>query len=286
MENRTVSQRKSLVSDEKSLSHRRQCHLLSINRSSLYYKLIGENEENLSVMRLMDEIHMEDPSYGVLRMQDALAEHGLVVNHKRVRRLMRKMCINALYPKRNLSKLGKAKYIHPYLLRNLKIIRPNQVWAIDISYIPMKKGFMYLTAVIDLYSRYLVGWQLSNSLEAETQTELINELVKIYGKPEIINSDQGSQYTSEQWVSCLREHQISISMDGKGRATDNAFIERFFRSIKYDYIYLNPAGSGIELYQGIKNYVNKYNNRKHQGIKRQKPINLYTFENQLQLKSA
>jgi|26BtaG_2_1085354.scaffolds.fasta_scaffold26117_2 putative transposase len=286
MENRTVSQRKSLVSDEQNLSHRKQCELLGINRSSLYYNPIGESKENLSVMRLMDEIHMEEPSYGVLRMQDELAEHGLVVNHKRVRRLMRKMCINALYPKRNLSKLGKAKYIHPYLLRDLKVKRPNQVWAIDISYIPMEKGFMYLTAVIDLYSRYLVGWQLSNSLEAETQTELINELVETYGKPEIINSDQGSQYTSEQWVGCLKEHQIKISMDGKGRATDNAFIERFFRSIKYDYIYLSPAGSGIELYQGIKKYVKKYNNRKHQGIKRQKPINLYTFEKQVQLKSA
>lgn len=286
MENRTVSQRKSLVRKEKNLSQRRQCELLDIYRSSLYYTPLGESDENLSVMRLMDEIHMEDPAYGVLRMQDELAEHGLVVNHKRVRRLMRKMCINALYPKRNLSKLGKAKYIHPYLLRNLKITRPNQVWAINISYIPMEKGFMYLTAVIDLYSRYLVGWQLSNSLEAETQTELINELIGIYGKPDIINSDQGSQYTSEQWVSCLKDHQISISMDGKGRATDNAFIERFFRSIKYDYIYLSPASSGIELYQGIRKYVKKYNNRKHQGIKRQKPINLYNFENPVQLKSA
>lgn len=286
MENRTVSQRKSLVSKEENLSHRRQCELLEINRSSLYYKPIGEGEENLSAMRLIDQIHLENPAYGVLRMQDELAERGLIANHKRVRRLMRKMCINALYPKRNLSKLGKAKYVHPYLLRDLKITRPNQVWATDISYIPMEKGFMYLTAVIDLYSRYLVGWQLSNSLEAETQTELITELVELYGKPEIINSDQGSQYTSEQWVSCLKEHQISISMDGKGRATDNAFIERFFRSIKYDYIYLSPARTGLELYQGLKNYVKKYNNRKHQGIKRKKPIHLYTFDKQIHLKSA
>ncbi len=286
MENRTISQRKSMACKDKNLSHRRQCDLLGVNRSSLYYKPLGESQENLLVMRLMDEIHMDNPAYGVLRMQDELAEHGLVVNHKRVRRLMRKMCINALYPKQNLSKLGKAKYIHPYLLRGLKITRPNQVWAIDISYIPMKKGFMYLTAVIDLYSRYLVGWQLSNSLEAETQTELINELIGLHGKPEIINSDQGSQYTSEQWISCLNHHQIKISMDGKGRATDNAFIERFFRSIKYDYIYLNPEKSGIHLYQGIKKYVNKYNNRKHQGIKRNKPINLFTFDKHAQLKSA
>src|SRR5690554_2167887 len=286
MENRTVSQRKSLISHEKNLSQRRQCDLLSISRSSLYYKPLGESNENLLVMRLMDEIHMENPAYGVLRMQDELAERKPVVNHKRVRRLMRKMCNNALNPKRNLSKLGKAKYIRPYLLRNLKITRPNQVWAIDISYIPMKKGFMYLTAVIDLYSRYLVGWQLSNSLEAETQTELINDLVQRYGKPEIINSDQGSQYTSEQWISCLQNHQIKISMDGKGRATDNSFIERFFRSIKYDYIYLNPAKTGVELYQGIKKYIEKYNNRKHQGVKRIKPICLYNQKQILHLKSA
>lgn len=145
---------------------------------------------------------------------------------------------------------------------------------------------MYLTAVIDLYSRYLVGWQLSNSLEAETQTELINDLVQRYGKPEIINSDQGSQYTSEQWISCLQNHQIKISMDGKGRATDNSFIERFFRSIKYDYIYLNPAKTGVELYQGIKKYIEKYNNRKHQGVKRIKPICLYNQKQILHLKSA
>lgn len=275
-----------MISTHKSLSHRRQCELLEINRSSLYYKPLGESAENLSIMRLIDRIHTEHPSFGVLRLQDELSEHNLFINHKRVRRLMRKMGIQAIYPKRNLSRLGKAEYIRPYLLRGLEVVRPNQVWAIDISYIPMKKGFMYLTAVIDLYSRYLVGWQLSNSLEAETQTELINDLVQRYGKPEIINSDQGSQYTSEQWISCLQDHQIKISMDGKGRATDNSFIERFFRSIKYDYIYLNPSETGVELYQGIKKYIEKYNNRKHQGVKRIKPICLYSQKQMLHLKSA
>jgi len=229
---------------------------------------------------------MEHPSFGVLRLQDELSEHNLLVNHKRVRRLMRKMGISAIYPKQNLSRIGKAEYIRPYLLRGLDVTRPNQVWAIDISYIPMKKGFLYLTAVIDLYSRYLVGWQLSNSLEAETQTELIDDLIQHYGKPEIINSDQGSQYTSDQWISCLQGHQIKISMDGKGRATDNSFIERFFRSIKYDYIYLNPAESGVELYQGIKKYIESYNNRKHQGVNRLKPICLYNQKQILHLRSA
>ncbi len=139
------------------------------------------------------------------------------------------MNINAVYPKPNLSKLGRAKYIHPYLLRGLNINRPNQVWSIDITYIPMRKGFMYLTAVIDVYSRYLLGWQLSNSLDKETQTELVEELFDKYGTPEIINSDQGSQYTSNNWINCLKEHQVKISMDGKGRALNNIYIERFWR---------------------------------------------------------
>lgn len=287
MEDRTVKDRLQLVKPKDTkLSQRKQCDLLAINRSSLYYRPLGETALNLELMERIDKIHLKNPSFGVLRIEDELEEQGYKVNHKRVRRLMRKMAINAIFPKQNLSKLGKAKYIHPYLLRGLKIERPNQVWAIDISYIPMKKGFMYLTAVIDVYSRYLLGWQISNSLEKETQTELIEELIEQYGAPEIINSDQGSQYTSNNWVNCLKRHQVKISMDGKGRATDNTFIERFFRTIKYDHIYLNPAESGIELYQGIDGFIKGYNRRKHQGINRQKPIDLYKFENQNQLKSA
>lgn len=287
MEDLSGKERCCLVdSGSTNLSQRRQCELLSVNRSSLYYSPLGESELNLELMEKIDKINLKQPSFGVLRIQDELEEQGHEVNHKRVRRLMGKMAINAIYPKRNLSKLGKAKYIHPYLLRALEITRANQVWAIDISYIPMKKGFMYLTAVIDVYSRYLLGWQISNSLEKETQTELIEELIERYGKPEIINSDQGSQYTSKNWVSCLKEHGVKISMDGKGRATDNAFIERFFRSIKYDYIYLNPAESGIELYKGIDQFIEGYNRRKHQGINRKKPINLYKFEKQNQLRST
>jgi len=277
MEKRTVEERKHLVEREhKEISIRRQSKLLSINRSSLYYKPIGESEENLKLMGLMDGLYLEDPTLGVLGMQDELDERGQRVNEKRIRRLLRKMAIEAIYPKRNLSRLGKAKYIHPYLLRHLKIERPNQVWAIDITYIPMKHGFMYLTAVIDLYSRYLVGWQISNSMEKETQTELIAALIARYGKPEIINSDQGSQYTCEHWVSFLKENGIRISMDGKGRATDNAFIERFFRTLKQKHVYLNPASNGLQLYKGIEQFIKKYNNnRRHQGIGRRKPVELY-----------
>jgi len=275
MENRTVKERKSLVEKGHSLSIRRQSELLEINRSSLYIKPLGERKENLDLMAQMDRLYMQDPTLGVLGMQDELLDKGWNVNHKRIRRLLRKMGIEAIYPKRNLSKLGKAKYIHPYLLRHLKIERPNQVWAIDITYIPMVNGFMYLTAVIDLYSRFIVGWQISNSLEKETQTELLIDCFRKYGKPEIINSDQGSQYTSEHWVSFLKENSVKISMDGKGRATDNAFIERFFRTLKQKYVYLYPPKDGSDLYQGTKKFMEYYNNRRHRGIQRNRPSQLY-----------
>jgi putative transposase len=227
-------------------------------------------------MKLIDCHNILHPYKGVLQMQDYLGFEGYSINEKRVRRLMRKMCIEAMYPKVNLSRLGKAKYIRPYLLRHLDIVRPNQVWAIDISYIPMKKGFMYLTAVIDWYSRCIVGWQLSNTLEAETQTELVKKLIDKHGKPEIINSDQGSQYTCSNWINTMKMLGISISMDGRGRATDNAVIERFFRTIKQEQIYLNPEEKVNQLKQGLAKYISYYNTeRTHQGIDRNIPINLY-----------
>src|SRR5699024_236090 len=205
----------------RNISQRKQCKLLSISRGGLYYKPLGESDLNLKLMRMIDEINLEEPAFGVLRLQDELEERGYKVNVKCIRRLRNKMGIKTIYPKRNLSKLGKAKYIHPYLLRNLKIERSNQVWAIDITYIPMRKGFMYLTAVIDVYSRYILGWQLFNSMDKENQTELIEELFERYGTPEILNSDQGIQYTCPNWIECLKGHGVTISMDGKGRALDN-----------------------------------------------------------------
>jgi putative transposase len=265
-----------MVKPQANLSQRKQCELLSVSRSSLYITPNPESEENLRLMEMMDIHALDHPTKGVLQMQDYLSDEGLIVNAKRIRRLLRLMGLVAIYPKRNLSKLGKAEYIHPYLLRDYTVTRANEVWAIDISYVRMKKGFMYLTAVIDLYSRYIVGWQLSNSLEAKTQTNLIKELILEKGKPYIINSDQGSQYTSEEWVSFLNDNEIQISMDGKGRATDNAFVERFFRTIKQEYIYLYPADLVYELREGIESYVKYYNtNRSHQGIDRQKPHDLY-----------
>ncbi len=265
-----------MIKQEATLSQRKQCELLCVSRSSLYIKPKGESEENIVLMKKIDQHHLDHPYKGVLQMQDYLKSEGYKVNEKRVRRLMRKMAIYPIYPKVNLSKLGKAKYIHPYLLRDLKITKANQVWGIDISYIPMARGFMYLTVVIDWYSRMVIGWQLSNTLEKETQTELVEELIKDYGKPEIINSDQGSQYTCENWVNFLKGKRIKISMDGKGRATDNAIVERFFRTIKQECVYIKPTEKVRELREIIKEYIHYYNQKRtHQGIERKIPVNLY-----------
>lgn len=271
-----MSQRRDLVEKDHDLSIRQQCDALSIHRSGLYYSPRGEKAENLKIMRIMDEHYLEHPTEGVIRMRDMLLAMGFVVNHKRVRRLLRLMGLMAIYPKKNLSKLGLKKYIHPYLLKGLDISRPNQVWSIDITYIPMKNGFMYLTAIIDVYSRYIVGWGLSNTLEAEASLSVLKQAIKDHGKPEIINSDQGSQFTCEQWVEYLKKNDIKISMDGKGRAIDNIFIERFWRSLKYDHVYIYPASDGIELYQGIKKHINYYNHElPHQGIDHRVPVKLY-----------
>jgi len=183
-----VSDRLQMVKREEKLSIRCQCDLVSVNRGSFYYQPLGETEENLKIMRLMDEHYLRRPTEGVIRMRDFLLALGIVANHKRVRRLLRLMGIMAIYPKKNLSRLGQAKYIKPYLLRDLKITRPNQVWAIDITYIPMPKGFLYLTAIIDIYSRYVVGWGISNSLDASCSLNVTREAIKRYGKPEIIVS--------------------------------------------------------------------------------------------------
>lgn len=276
MEGRDMSELKELVSEQDQLSIRRQCDLLGVNRSSLYYKPQGESDYNLRLMRLMDEYHLAHPTYGVLQMQDYLTREGFQVNHKRVRRLMRLMGINVIYPGRNLSKLGHAKYIRPYLLRGLKIDRPNQVWQIDITYIPMAKGFMYLVAIIDVYSRFVVGWDITNSLDAENPLAVLKQAIDRYGKPEIINSDQGSQFTCALWTQYVEQTEIRISMDGKGRAIDNIFVERLWRTVKRDHVYLYPANNGLELFHGLNDFFTFYNTRKtHQGIGRQIPVELY-----------
>lgn len=268
--------KKELILNQKdtSLSIRNQCDLLNVSRSSLYYKPIGEKPENLEIMQIMDKHILEEPTAGVLTMQSMLEDKDIKASYERVRRLMRKANIRPIYPRRHLTVLGEKKYVHPYLLKDLKIERANQVWEIDITYVPMHKGFMYLTAIIDVYSRAIMAWGLSNTLDAQASLEVVKQAIKTKGKPEILNSDQGSQFTCLAYVVLLKEEGIRISMDGKGRALDNIYIERFWRTIKYQHIFLNPADDGITLYRGIKKWMDKYHNKNHQGIN-QKPIEKY-----------
>jgi len=268
--------KKQLILKTKSseLSLRKQCDLMSISRSSLYYKPLGESSENLEIMQIMDKHILEEPTAGVLTMQSMLQDRGIKAGYERVRRLMRKANIRPIYPRHHLTVLGEKKYVYAYLLKDLAIVRPNQVWEIDITYIPMKQGFMYLTAIIDVYSRAIMAWGLSNTLDAQASLEVVKKAIKNNGKPEILNSDQGSQFTCFQYVNLLKQEQIRISMDGKGRALDNIYIERFWRTIKYQHIYLNPAQDGITLYKGIKKWLDRYHHRNHQGIN-QKPSEKY-----------
>jgi putative transposase len=265
-----------MIDMKSQLSIRAQCELLGLHRSVLYYQAVSETEENLRIMRLLDERYLKYPTEGVLQMQDYLRSQGYIVNHKRVRRLLRKMGLMAIYCKPNLSRLGKAQYIYPYLLKNLSITQSNQVWQIDITYIPMAKGFMYLVAIIDVYSRFVVGWDISNNMDSDWVLEILQATLTLHGKPQIINSDQGSQFTCKKWIEYLKEQQILISMDGRGRAIDNVYIERLWRTVKYEYIYITPPEDGWQLYQGLKEFFERYNYQKcHQGVGRQLPVSLY-----------
>lgn len=267
--------RKDLVNlKNKKLSIRKQCNLLSINRGVLYYQPVGESALNLELMRLMDPHLLEYPTEGVKSLVYFLEDQGYTVNPKRVRRLFKVMGHRTQYRLRNLTKQGLAQYIKPYLLRNLKITKANQVWCTDITYIPMRSGFMYLTAIIDVYSRKILSWGLSNSMTKDWCISVLLEAIETYGKPEIVNSDQGSQYTSKKWTEVLTNQGIKISMDGKGRATDNAWIERFWKTIKVNYIYLNPENNGLELYRGIQKYIAYYHLKTHHTTK-QKPSQRY-----------
>lgn len=252
------------------------CKYLGLTRSTFYYKPKGETPENLCIMEKIDKFFLEHPTTGVKKMTGYLRNEGFAVNEKRVRRLMRKMCLMAIYPQKSLSKGGAPKYFHPYLLRHLDITHRNQVWSTDISYIPMKDGFMYLYAVIDVFTRYIVGWRLSNTLTATNAYELMRECIRVHGAPEIVNSDQGSQYTTKDWQDLLTSYGIQVSMDGRGRCKDNIWIERFWRSIKQEYIYLNPAENVSELRSGIADYVKFYNyERPHQSLDNFTPASFY-----------
>lgn len=260
------------------LSIVKQCNLLSIHRSGLYYKAKEESALNLELMRLMDEHYLYHPFKGATRMHTWLRmDKGYEVNHKRIERLYYQiMGLRAIMPGKHTSRRHKAHKVYPYLLRNLKVERPNQVWATDITYIPMRKGSMYLVAIIDLHSRYVLNWSVSNTMDAQWCKEVLQEAIDLHGKPEIINTDQGSQFTSEVFTKCVLSNEIKLSMDGKGRAIDNVFIERLWRSVKYECIYLNPPDTGLDLYKLVDNYFKYYNNeRRHQGINNQIPINYF-----------
>lgn len=251
----------------KKLSISSQCELLSLNRSSLYYIPSGESVENLAIMRKLDEKYFSTPFYGALRLTAFLLTCGFNVNVKRVRRLMKMVKWQTIYREPHTTISEKTHYKYPYLLRGLKVERCNQVWAMDITYIPMKTGFMYLTAIIDLHSRYVVQWSLSNSMSAEWCTQVLQEAIKEHGVPEIFNTDQGSQFTSEVFINTLIANGIKISMDGKGRAIDNIFIERLWRTVKYENIYLNVYENGLYLWKGLEKYFQFYNQeRLHQSL--------------------
>ena len=276
-------ERFQMVDKTLPLSLRRQCDLLCVPRTNLYYKAQIESKVNLYIMRLMDEQYLKTPFYGFPRMLEHVrnACPTWIINSKRVYRLYKKMGLKSLLPGPHTSKPNpKASYKFPYLLKGLKIEKRNQVWASDITYIPMSAGYMFLYAIIDMDSRFITGWGLSNNMTNEWCTTITREALYKWGNPEIFNTDQGSQFTSESFIKLLQEHQIRISMDGKGRAIDNIFIERFWRTIKYEYVYINPANGGHELYDGIQEYMQFYNyERSHESIEKLTPAQKYGTEN-------
>lgn len=254
----------------------RQCELVDLARSSYYYTpMATESEENLKLMRKIDEFYLQRPFYGYRRMTGWLEEHGWQVNEKRVLRLMRLMGLQAVLPGPHTSRRHPQHPVYPYLLRGLKIRAPNEVWCSDITYIPMKRGFLYLVAVMDWFSRYVLAWELSNSLETAFCLDALERSLD-RGSPEIFNTDQGSQFTSEEFTGCLGDAGIRISMDGRGRATDNIFIERLWRSVKYEDIYLRDYIDGTHVRRGLERYFRFYNTeRKHQALEDRTPAEVH-----------
>jgi len=249
--------------------------LIELPRSSYYSHPIGITEAELEIMNRIDKIYTQYPFYGVRKINAEFRKTGMIYNHKRISRLMHLMGIEALIPKRNISKANKEHQIFPYLLKNVKVTGTNQVWSTDITYIPMYKGFAYLVAVIDWYSRYVLSWELSNTLDVYFCLNALDKALR-KGKPEIFNTDQGSQFTSKLYVQKILSQNINLSMDSKGRAFDNIFIERLWRSLKYEDIYLKDYQNMQELDKGLKNYFNFYNNQRgHQSLGYKTPVEIY-----------
>jgi putative transposase len=249
--------------------------LLGLNRSSLYYEAAGESAENLHLMRRIDEQYTQTPFYGWPRMTALLRRKGYAVNHKRVQRLMQKMGLQAIYPKPKTSLAAKEHQVYPYLLRGLTLTQPQQVWSADITYIPLRHGFMYLVAVIDWFSRYVLAWQLSNTLDSHFCVDAL-QLALCQGQPDIFNSDQGAQFTAAAFTTCLQQKGIRISMDGRGRALDNIFVERLWRSVKYEDIYLKDYVTVPALATGLDAYFQFYNDeRLHQSLAYRTPAEVH-----------
>jgi putative transposase len=257
------------------LSISRQCELLGLNRSSYYYEPRTETAENLALMRVIDQQYTDHPEFGSRRMAIWLGKQGHEVNRKRVQRLMRLMGLEAVYPKPKLSLPGQGHKVFPYLLRDVKIDRVDQVWSTDITYVPMPSGFMYLAAIIDWYSRYVIAWRLSNTLDGSFCLELLDEALG-QGRPEVFNTDQGVQFTAEAFTSRLLSAGVAVSMDGKGRCLDNVFVERLWRSVKYEEIYLRCHETVPQLSQGLARYFAFYNEeRPHQSLDYRTPGEIY-----------
>jgi putative transposase len=258
------------------LSVRRQCELLGLNRSSLYYEPVPQAEEDLRLMRLIDGYYTAWPCYGSRRMTRWLRGCGEAVNRKRVQRLMRLMGLEAIHPKPKLSTPDRGHRIYPYLLRGVSIERPDQVWSADITYVPLPSGFMYLAATIDWFSRYVLSWRLSNTLEGSFCLEMLDEALARGRRPEVCNTDQGVQFTAEAWTGRLESAGVAVSMDGRGRWLDNVFVERLWRSVKYEDIYVRGYEAVKDLAEGLKRYFGFYNGeRLHQSLGYRTPASVY-----------
>lgn len=262
--------------DHKRLSIARQCDLLTIQRSSYYYQPCAVSGKNLELMRLIDEQYLKTPCYGARQMARYLRRQGYCVSRKRIGRLMRMMGISAIYQKPNTSKPHPEHRIYPYLLGNLVIDRPNQVWCSDITYLPMRKGFLYLVAIMDWHSRKVLSWRVSNTLDSEFCCAALEEAMVRYGKPEIFNTDQGSQFTSSAFTDLLKDSGVAISMDGKGRWMDNVMIERLWRTLKYENIFLNCYETAKEVKEGLEKWIREYNQeRPHSSLDDRTPDEAY-----------
>lgn len=265
-----------MVDPHAAPSVRRQCELLRVSRSGLYYEPVPTSPEELAMMRRIDELHLKYPFYGSRKLSHELRAEGREANRKRVQRLMRLMGLEAMVPKPNTSEPHPEHPVYPYLLRGLAIFRANQVWATDITYIPMKAGFVYLVAIIDWYSRRVLSWRLSNTLDSSFCVEALEDALANFERPEIFNTDQGAQFTADAFTKVLRDRSIAISMDGKGRCLDNVFVERLWRSLKYEEVYLHAYDSVTEARAGIARYLHFFNEqRPHQALGYQTPDAFY-----------